>query len=434
MNGWRETTLGEVIKVKHGFAFKGEYFRELGTDVILTPGNFAPHGGLQLRGGKAKFYDGPFPAEYRLSAGDLLIALTDLKQDAPILGSPAVVPPKGSFLHNQRLGLVVTLSPGQLDPRFLFYLFAADSTRSQLRATATGTTVRHTAPERIYAVRIQLPPMDQQERIGRILGDIDDLVENNRRRIELLAQVAQMIYQKWFLRFQYPGREDDRLLDSPLGPIPAGWGVRSGGELFHVDKGVSYKGSFLSDEGRPMVGLKCFDAQGGFRFDGLKGYAGPVKERHLVRAGDVVMANTDLTQAGTIIGRVVAVPPVRNVDEVAVSHHVFALRPKDLPPVFLRYALGEARFRNYARGAASGTTVLGLRRDDVLAYPMIQPPRGLVLAFAEIASDVQALQVRLAEASRCLSLVRKLVLPRLMSGKVDVSTLSLSECVGEATG
>jgi type I restriction enzyme S subunit len=108
-DGWDDVELGQLIDVKHGFAFKGEYFHE-GTsgDILLTPGNFAIGGGFKYD--KLKRYNGPVPEEYVLAPGDLLVTMTDLSKAADTLGYPALVPKHNAgprYLHNQRLGLVI---------------------------------------------------------------------------------------------------------------------------------------------------------------------------------------------------------------------------------------------------------------------------------------------------------------------------------------
>jgi hypothetical protein len=84
---WRRVELGRYFRIKHGFAFKGQFFSDCGPYVLLTPGNFREEGGLKLKGEREKYYTSSFPLEFLLRRGDLLIAMTDLKQDAPILGA-----------------------------------------------------------------------------------------------------------------------------------------------------------------------------------------------------------------------------------------------------------------------------------------------------------------------------------------------------------
>jgi type I restriction enzyme, S subunit len=105
-SGWQTIRLGELVEIKHGFAFKGEFFRDSPPgDILLTPGNFAIGGGF--KSDKLKYYNGPVPEEYVLLEGDLLVTMTDLSKSADTLGYPALVPKPlyARFLHNQRLGL-----------------------------------------------------------------------------------------------------------------------------------------------------------------------------------------------------------------------------------------------------------------------------------------------------------------------------------------
>ena len=102
--GWVEKPLAELCDIKHGFAFKSEFFTHQGDYVMLTPGNFYESGGYRDRGEKQKYYCGEIPPGYVLEKGDMLIAMTE--QAAGLLGSPILIPQSNRFLHNQRLGLV----------------------------------------------------------------------------------------------------------------------------------------------------------------------------------------------------------------------------------------------------------------------------------------------------------------------------------------
>ena len=101
---WTEITLGEALRIKHGFAFQSAYFSDDGPYVVLTPGNFRERGGFRLRPEKDRAYLGDFPESYVLEEGDLIVAMTE--QGPGLLGSSAIVPESNRYLHNQRLGLV----------------------------------------------------------------------------------------------------------------------------------------------------------------------------------------------------------------------------------------------------------------------------------------------------------------------------------------
>jgi type I restriction enzyme S subunit len=144
---WGEESLGEVIDIKHGFAFKGEFIHDIPRgDVLLTPGNFAIGGGFKAE--KFKYYDGPVPEEFVLHERDLLVTMTDLSKQSDTLGYPAFVPARTDgrrYLHNQRLGKVVLKDPESLDVRYLRYLLSSQVYRHEVLASATGTTVKHTS-------------------------------------------------------------------------------------------------------------------------------------------------------------------------------------------------------------------------------------------------------------------------------------------------
>ncbi|HEV2314651.1 MAG TPA: restriction endonuclease subunit S [Candidatus Acidoferrales bacterium] len=199
---WLPAKLGDLIEVRHGFAFGGQYFRdEPPGDVLLTPGNFAIGGGF--KGDKLKYYVGPVPEDFVLRESDLLVTMTDLSKAADTLGYPASVPPAHGFrfLHNQRLGKITILSDSLIRKDFLYYLLSSRPYRDEVLASATGTTVKHTSPERIRAFNFLLPPLEEQRAIARILGALDDKIELNRRMNETPEAMARAIFKSWFVDF-----------------------------------------------------------------------------------------------------------------------------------------------------------------------------------------------------------------------------------------
>jgi type I restriction enzyme S subunit len=231
MSKWPLRTLGDFVSVKHGFAFQSEHFVEESTGlVIVTPGNFAIGGGF--KNDKPKWYasNGPLPAEYILQAGLLIVTMTDLSRDADTLGYSALVPNDSlTYLHNQRIGLVQIHNPEQLDKNYLHYVTRSDRYRRQIIATATGTTVHHTAPTRIQQVEFYWPPLSIQRRIGDILGSLDDKIEVNRRINHRLEAMAQALFKHWFVDFG--PFQDGSFVETQLGVIPKGWQVGNLGEI-----------------------------------------------------------------------------------------------------------------------------------------------------------------------------------------------------------
>ena len=223
MPEWEPVCLGEVLSISHGFAFKGEFFCEQGDLIVLTPGNFREEGGFKPKSGKEKYYKGPVPDGFLLEKSQVVVAMTE--QSKGLLGSSATIPAYNKYLHNQRIGLVRITDTCRLDLRFAYHLMNAPYVRQQIQATATGSKVRHTAPKRIESVVAPLPSIRYQRQIGRTLDNLEDLVENNRRRIKVLEKMARLLYREWFVHFRFPGYEEVKFIDSALGPIPEGWEV-----------------------------------------------------------------------------------------------------------------------------------------------------------------------------------------------------------------
>ncbi|WP_335916835.1 restriction endonuclease subunit S [Shewanella chilikensis] len=213
---WPVTTLDEHISIKHGFAFKGEYFKDSPThDCLLTPGNFAIGGGF--KGDKYKYYDGPIPNDYILKQGDLVVTMTDLSKQADTLGYSALIPFQCDkrLLHNQRTGLVQFKSQ-DLDKTYLYFLLRSNQYRHHVVSGATGTTVKHTSPKKILAFEFHMPPKPLQIQIGQHLLALENKITLNRQINQTLEQMAQTLFKSWFVDF-------DPVMDNALdagNPIP----------------------------------------------------------------------------------------------------------------------------------------------------------------------------------------------------------------------
>lgn len=212
MDEWTPVRLGDLVDVKHGFAFKGEYFRDtLPGHILLSPGNFAIGGGFQLS--KIKYYHGPTVPEYVLSAGDLLVTMTDLSKAGDTLGYPAIVPTDDAvYLHNQRLGKVL-LKSSDVERDFIYWLLRTDTYRAEILASCTGSTVKHTSPGRIQAFRFMLPPKKERLKICETLNSLEEKIELNQRVSKTLDGMAQAIFRDWFVEFGPTRRKRDGASD-----------------------------------------------------------------------------------------------------------------------------------------------------------------------------------------------------------------------------
>ena len=192
--GWKKRDLHKLITIKHGFAFKSEYFSNDGQYVLLTPGSFNESGGFRNQGPKTKFYSGPIPNGYLLSKGDLLLAMTE--QAEGLLGSPLFVPEDNKYLHNQRLGLVEINCPDKICSDFLYLLFNHADSRKQITEQSTGTKVKHTSPDRLCSVIGLIPPLLEQKKIAQILSTWDKAISVTEKLLANSQQQKKALMQQ----------------------------------------------------------------------------------------------------------------------------------------------------------------------------------------------------------------------------------------------
>ena len=163
--------------------------------------------------------------------GDILMT-----SEAP-LGETYLIPDDRKICLSQRLFCIRADSSIVL-PQFLFYFFNSPISRKQIDLRATGTTVLGIRQPDLREIPIVVPPLPIQHKIAAILSAYDNLIENNTRRIKILEDMAQTLYQEWFVHFRFPGHEDVPMVESALGPIPQGWEIGELGEF----------SGYLSDE------------------------------------------------------------------------------------------------------------------------------------------------------------------------------------------
>lgn len=408
MTDWPTVHLGDHVRIKHGFAFQGEFFDEAGEFIVLTPGNFIESGGFKPKSGAEKYYTASPPDEFVLGRGDLVIAMTEQAQG--LLGSSALIPIDNTYLHNQRIGLVEQRSK-EIDRRFLYYLFNTSGIRDQIQATATGSKVRHTAPGRVESVTVRLPPLPTQQKIAAILSAYDDLIENSNRRIKLLEEMAQRIYREWFVEFRYPGHEGTPLVDSELGPIPEEWSVSPLFNVATVTFGFPFKSDLFNDAaGLPIIRIR--DIPDGESATLTTELAGPT---YRVGDGDILVGMDGEFHMGRW-----------SAGDAWLNQRVARFRV--ISNVMSRYALYlalEKPITDWNRSIV-GTTVAHLGKRHLELVRLLAPPPALAMRTGELLDPLFDLEINLRKATRLLRATRDLLLPRLISGEVDVTDLNIA--------
>jgi type I restriction enzyme, S subunit len=200
MSKWKECTLGDIIKVKHGFAFKGNFIStEPNQNILVTPGNISIGGGFKKS--KFKYYKGDFPKDYILKENDIVVTMTDLSQEGDTLGYSAKIPKSENgikYLHNQRIGLVQFLND-EVNKDFIHWVMRTYEYQGFILGAASGTSIRHTSPTTIREYTFLLPPLPTQKAIANTLSSLDAKIDLLTKQNQTFEQLAQTLFRQWFI-------------------------------------------------------------------------------------------------------------------------------------------------------------------------------------------------------------------------------------------
>ena len=255
----------------------------------------------------------------------------------------------------------------------------------------------------------------EQIKIEKVLSDIDKKVELNNEINNDLHELLKNIYEDWFINHNYPNSK---------AKLHSNWITNRLGEYLNIERGLSYKGKFLSDDGVPMINLGNVMPDGVFRLEKNKYYSGEYKEKVTAKSGDIVIANTDMTQDRAVIGSPIIIPNVYNSD-IIYSHHIYGIKNLKLPRMFVFYTLLRKEFRAVAGGSATGTTVLALPKDVIENYEIEIPDKSTLEAFSNIAETIYKKRENIMQQNIKLEQLRDTLLPKLMNGEIDLDSIEV---------
>lgn len=332
-----------------------------------------------------------------LRAGDVL-----LTSEAP-LGEVAFISEDVDWCLGQRL-FALRGKDGVLDGRFLYYLLQYGPARADMLNRATGTTATGIRQAELVKVPLRLPSFTNQQQIALALGSLDDKVRSNLKQAKLLGELLKARFTE--------------IIGTPNSYIPFE-------TIASFTKGVSYRSADLTNSSNSLVTLKSINRKGGYQARGLKQYAGKFKPAQEIHPGELVVAQTDLTQAADVVGRVVRVPRQVGVETLIASLDLVIVRPRDgVPAEYIYGVMLEESFREHCRARATGTTVLHLGKDALPTFPVPEVSARTQAEFATIARPLLARRDALGREIETLSTMRKALLPGLLSGRLQISDAS----------
>lgn len=321
---------------------------------------------------------------------------------------------------NQQLNSIIP-NEAYHDPRFVYYLLV--SVAEAIKALASGAATPIINKSSFSAFKVNVPPLATQQRIAAILSAYDDLIENNTRRIAILEEMARRLYEEWFVHFRFPGYEGGHCVDTELGAVPVGWPVVRLEDLVQINPRTSV----------PRDGTKPFVPMGSLSETNM--VIEPIERRE----GN---SGTKFQNNDTLVARIT--PCLENgktgfVDFLDEDHPVglgstefIVLREAVLGPCAIYCLARSHAFRDVAIKSMSGSEGRQrVRPDSVQSFPIARPPQELINRFESMARANFAQVRRLARLNANLRAQRDLLLPKLVSGEIDVCAAEeLLEAVG----
>lgn len=315
---------------------------------------------------------------------------------------------------NQQINSVV-VDDDRFDKRFVYYLLRTKI--DAVKGIAGGSATPIVNKSAFSSVEVDVPPLETQRKIASILSAYDDLIENNTRRIKILEEMAQAIYREWFVNFRFPGHEKVRMVDSPLGRVPEGWEVKPVTDTVEVnprtkvpkegEKPFVPMGS-LSNDSMLISDIEVRDGNSGSKFKNC----------------DTLFARITPCLENGKTGYVQFLP---DAEATAFGSTEFiVLRSRTLCPEYIYLMARSSEFRDNAIKSMSGAT--GRQRVSEKCFEQFsiaQPDVATLEWFSKVAAQMFKQFFVLAIKNQNLRQTRDLLLPKLISGEVEVRELAV---------
>jgi len=294
----------------------------------------------------------------------------------------------------------MTVDETKADRLFLYYYFTSSEAVQRIHSFVSSSGVPHINLSVLRNFEVPKPPLKTQQAIASILSTYDDLIENNRRRIQLLEQAARLLYKEWFVHMRFPGHEHVRI----KGGVPEGWEKCQLHRIADITMGQSPRSKFYNEDGTGLPfhqGVTNF----GVRFPTHNIYC--TLESRMAEPSDILFS------VRAPVGRLNI-----TLDRIVIGRGLAAIRSNCDRQNFLFFCLKSHFFKEDMIGG--GAIFAAITKNDLYNVELLQPPNQLMEMFTEHVRPIDKQIETLHKASINMSKARDLLLPRLMNGEIAV--------------
>ena len=303
-----------------------------------------------------------------------------------------------------------------VDFDYLYYLLKYH--QPQLQGLQGGAAIPHVNPRIINAIEVIFPSIDEQTAIAGILSDYDNLIENNQKQIKLLEEAARRLYKEWFVDLRFPGYEDTPIVDG----VPEGWKKCLLGDInCSLESGSRPKGGIDASlvDGVPSIGAENVIGLGCYNYSSEKLITKDFFSK--MKRGKLCDKDILIYKDGAYIGRTSLFQDGFPHLEAAVNEHVFLLHAADEHiQYYLFFTLYQQEYYQKMQKLNKNAAQPGINSKAMMSLPVLLPTEDILDGFDSFATPLMHKIFNLAKQNRRLELARDRLLPKLMSGEIEV--------------
>jgi len=398
-NGWSIAKLGDYISIKSGLSYKGSKIG-YGDSILLGMGCVSYKDTFVYSG--ARPYDGnDIDEAYCVSVGDIVLATRQQSDNLPILAMPAIIP--DDFYGKKVIfgtNLYKVDNNSELSNRFIFWLLKNKHYVAYIAGVKSGTAVQMVTKKNVENYKFLCPPKEQREAIADLMWTYEKIISNNNKRIKILEQMAENLYKEWFVRFRFPGHEDVEFENG----IPKGWEVKRLNEIADILMGQSPESEYYNDNGEGLPFHQGVGSYGDFYL---------VDSTYSTEGKRIAEPFSIIFSVRAPVGRINI-----NLSRIILGRGVASINSKYKRNGYLLWMLKNMFSKEDIIG--NGSIFTSVTKDELYKQKILTPSNDLIDRFDRIASDIEK-QIRNIYITNCnLVKQRDLLLPRLMSGKLQV--------------
>lgn len=409
MEGWKEYKLGEIVDLKQGFALNKKSNHYLAKDNIGLP--LLKISDLK-NGTETLFVKENIPKQFIVTPSEIIYSRTG-QVGLAFMGKTGVV-------YNNCFKVI---PKEMVYSVFLYQWLNTSFVRTTISSLATGSAQPDLNHGAFKCVKINLPPLKTQRKIASILSGYDDLIENNLKRIKLLEEQAQQTYEEWFVRFKFPGHENVKF--DEVSGLPVGWEKKKIGDICKISGGGTPSKAideywingditwFSPTDLSKSKSLIQLDSSSKITLLGLK-----KSSAKLLQSNSFMMTSRATIGLFGILDKpfctnqgFINITPKSEIDKEYLIYNF-----KTNIPLFLNYA--------------TGATFLEISKSVFNKIKIIWPTIEILQNFHNLISLIHNEMLNLTKQNQHLKEARDILLPRLMSGMIDVDSLEVDEQLG----